>query len=378
MSADLVLRVRQEMQGGSLVRLATLRHPQLPEDRKTVRIDLLTDPELPEPPVLDGFVLAVLMFAMRGADRLVVEGPVSARLLRNLRLFQEAWRCWLPRSYRVIPIVPDCIVPDEELPRRPEAAIAAFSGGVDATFTALRHAAGRLGPAAYPLRDALLVWGFDIDRRNVGDLQAAARRATPLLDDLGVRLHVVRTNLKTLWLQDWLQSFGVQLAAMLHQFSGRFGYALVASAEPYNNMVNAIGSTPATDYLLSGGLMDIVHDGAGFSRTQKVARIAQDPIAVRGLRVCWQGADQSRNCGLCEKCTRTHLNFLAVGHPNPECFDAPLDLERVRTIEIGSPATLMELETILEHAASRAQEEWYRILAARVAELRPRFPGAAA
>jgi hypothetical protein len=377
MSDDLVIRVRHEAHADRTVRVLTLRHSQLSEDHSTVRFELLTDPDLPEPRLLDGFVLAVVMLAMRGADRLVVEGPVSARLLRNLRLFQEAWRCWMPQGYRVVKIVPEGVVPDTELfPGRSEAAIAAFSGGVDATFTALRHAGDRLGSAGYALRDGLLVWGFDINPGNARDLLLARRRASPLLDELGIRLHVVRTNLKVLGLQDWVHSSGLQLAAMLHQFSHGFGYGLMASTEPYSNMVNAHGSTPATDYLLSGGLMDIVHDGAGFSRTQKVLRIAQHATAARGLRVCWEGADQSRNCGRCEKCTRTHLNFVAAGRPSPECFDVPLDLERVRGLEVSSPVALMELEVILIQARARAQEEWYRVLAARVAELRPRFAAA--
>src|SRR3569623_129528 len=123
MSDDLVIRVRQEPRAEHTLRLLTLHHPRLSEDHSTVRIELLTDLVLPEPRVLDGFGLAVLMFAMRGAGRLVVEGPVSARLLRNLRQFQEAWRCWMPRTYRVIPIVTESNEPDEALTPPPAPAI---------------------------------------------------------------------------------------------------------------------------------------------------------------------------------------------------------------------------------------------------------------
>ena len=42
-------------------------------------------------------------------------------------------------------------------------------------------------------------------------------------------------------------------------------------------------------------------------------------------------------------------------------------------LEVNSPATLMELETILIHAKARAAEAWHQVLAARVAVLRGRL-----
>ena len=45
-------------------------------------------------------------------------------------------------------------------------------------------------------------------------------------------------------------------------------------------------------------------------------------------------ADAGANCGRCEKCIRTYLNFRAVAIANPECFDIPISDDALDTIEI--------------------------------------------
>jgi hypothetical protein len=111
--------------------------------------------KVPKPLVLDGYMFGLLLLALERADRLVVKGPISAKALRNAQLLSEAWHCWQPDRYHTIDIVPEAIIDDYALklgskPKRGSAAIAAFSGGVDSTFTALRHAGGYLGASAFP------------------------------------------------------------------------------------------------------------------------------------------------------------------------------------------------------------------------------------
>ena len=133
-------------------------------------------------------------------------------------------------------------------------AIAAFSGGIDSTFTLLRHATGKLGVASYPLTKAvLLVHGFDVPLKSPNHLEALKERTAPLLEELHLGIRVIRTNLKELDLQDWEDSFMAQLASCLHNYSREFSYGLVGSSEPYNALVLPWGSNPVTDHLLSGG-----------------------------------------------------------------------------------------------------------------------------
>src|SRR5699024_10818106 len=130
-------------------------------------------------------------------------------------------------------------------------------------------------------------------------------------------------------------------------------------SEPYDALVLPWGSNPVTDHLLSGQQMRIVHDGAGFSRTEKLAVLAGIPGSMSDLRVCWAGPDKDRNCGVCEKCVRTKLNLLAVGVEDADCFPQPLQMSDIDQMSIMNPAQLAEIESVLEYAdRNGVQGEW--------------------
>jgi len=294
------LHVRQES-----IPDGTRRTVQLRNIADRADVDLFFDllgTTAPTPAVLDGFVFGVIFFAMRLRQDLRVHGPISLDALLNLNEFQEAWVLWKPEIYQKIKILPDKIIENVPAEDRREA-IAAFSGGVDSIFTILRHNTKRLGNASYPLNKAvLIVHGFDVRLDAPQQLEALKARTKPLLDQLNLELLTVRTNLKEVGLQDWEDSFMSQLACCLHNYSHDFRFAIVGSSEPYNTLALPWGSNPATDYLLSGNGMRLVHDGAGYSRTEKVAQIATDKTAMEAVKVCWEGQDASKNCGQCEKC----------------------------------------------------------------------------
>jgi hypothetical protein len=245
--------------------------------------------------------------------------------------------------------------------------MAAFSGGVDSSFTLLRSMAGPTGQH-YEVDTVVLVHGFDVALANGRDLRELVDRTAAIRDIARVQLRIVRTNSKELSLQRWEHSFATQLAACMHLFSAEFSDALIASSEPYDALVLPWGSNPVTDHLLSGGRLAVVHDGAAFSRTEKTAFLATFPAALSSLKVCWEGAQQARNCGVCEKCVRTQLNLLAVGIENPPGFNGPLEPQRISNISTPTDLALAELQSIVRYAEQRHMDaEWLRLLRARVA-----------
>jgi polysaccharide pyruvyl transferase WcaK-like protein len=318
------------------------------------------------PAVLDGFVFGVIFYAMRLGEDLQVGGPMTRRALLNLSEFQEAWVLWRPHLYHKIRIIPESIV--DRGPAMDKKAIAAFSGGVDSLFTILRHKKKALRNASYPLNDTvLMVHGFDVPLAAPDQLESLKTRTRPFLDELGLKLLTIRTNLKELGLQDWEDSFMSQLACCLNNYSDEFCYALVASSEPYNGLVLPWGSYPATDYLLSGDTMQLVHDGAGYSRTEKVALIAGQKTATLVVKVCWEGQETFRNCGECEKCIRTQLNFKAVGVEHAPCFDRPLDPGLIETMNLRNDAQANELKSIYAYATKAGiNAGWVETVAQRI------------
>ena len=306
----------------------------------------------PEPFVLDGFVNAVIFHAMATAQDIVVAGRMSRSALLNLATFQEAWRCWKPGVYQPVRIEPQAVIDDA--PRAPARSIAAISGGADAIFTALRHANDQ-----FALSSVMLVHGFDVPTSRADQFAKLVERQRPLLEHLKLRPRVVRTNLAELRIQEWLDSFMAQLSCCLHNYSHEFRFGLTGGGEPYDALVLPWGQNPCTDYLLSGDDFSIVHDGAAFSRTEKIAVIARDPLATRAIKVCWEAPDLSTNCGVCEKCVRTRLNFKAVGIDNPGCFSGEITPDQIRRIRFSNDSQRAGFRSILAYADGHALHgEW--------------------
>ena len=94
-----------------------------------------------------------------------------------------AWSRWKPTIYTTIDIIPERIVDARRGPGNANA-IAAFSGGVDATFTALRHAKVLPEATRYPLSSILMVHGFDVNVENHDAFNALVRRVDPIISEV--------------------------------------------------------------------------------------------------------------------------------------------------------------------------------------------------
>ncbi|HWP59923.1 MAG TPA: class I SAM-dependent methyltransferase [Candidatus Acidoferrales bacterium] len=309
------------------------------------------------------FVLAALFLAMRDRTDLVVHGEVSPSLLRNLDEFQTAWHCWLPDAYERVEIIADA---EREVVgnNRPEHALVAFSGGVDSSFTVFRHRKRLAGRSQREVSAAIMVQGFDIPLNQPYIFQRSLNRAKEMLDSLDVELIPVGTNFRELGL-DWRHCFAAAAASCLSLFQKGHDAGLIASGEPYSSLVLPWGSTPLTDHLLSSRSFEIVHDGAGFSRSEKVRVLAGWPEALRHLRVCWEGGQLDRNCGRCEKCIRTALNFRVNGMSLPESFQRDVTDAEIVRLRVSNRAQLSELKLILKAASegSFSRESWAAALA---------------
>ncbi len=320
---------------------------------------------------LDGAVLGFLFHAMQRGRPLFVHGALSRTALSNIEAFQGAWRCWRPDRYRQIDVTPERIA-DCSATKPDKKAIAAYSGGVDSTYTALRHKDYLPLISRHNVTSVLMVHGFDVALDRSDHFARLIERTQALRDHLGLDLRVVRTNSKELHAQDWQDSHAAQLAACLHLFSDEFAFGLIGSTKAYDSLVLPYGSSPVTDHLLSGDGFSIVHDGGEASRTEKVAVIARYPIAVRALKMCWEGPEPFRNCGVCEKCVRTWLNFAAVGVTNPSCFENWIDARQIHSIPVRNEPQAAELRSIVAYARRHDRRgDWLEALKARITVIRP-------
>lgn len=297
----------------------------------------------------DPFVVATVFTAMRSGRPLRVEGEVSPSLLRNLEEFQAAWACWKPGEYTAVEMT--AATEKERLHPGTTKSAVVFSGGVDSCFTAWRHRKGECGRSTRMLAAGVMVHGFDIPLEEPGVFERAAAKAAALLASLDMELLPLATNFRELD-DDWDDAHGAGLASSVMVLQDGIAAGLIGSSDPYHSMILPYGSNPVTDRMLSSDTFAIIHDGASFTRCEKVRAISRWPEALRSLRVCWEGKQKDRNCGRCEKCVRTVLNFRVAGAGLPACFEREVSDAQVAGIHSIGPSQIIELEQILAAARS--------------------------
>lgn len=306
------------------------------------------------------FVVATLLLAMRYHSPTIIHGQVSPSLLQNLEEFQAAWSAWEPAQYRPVEIRAD-IEQEQPLANGLDKAIATFSGGVDSCFTVFRHHSGTCGRWQRNLQAGLMIHGMDIPLEEEQGFTKAAEKARALLATLGMELIPIATNFRQLPLK-WEDAFGTGMVSCLMMLQGGYTTGLIASSFPYQALSFPYGSNPITDSMLSSNAFKIVHDGAAFPRLEKMREIINWPEALQSLRVCWQGQYKDRNCGRCEKCIRTILNFRILGVGLPGCFIEDVTDSQIRNIRVTS-GPLTEMERVLIAAKTAGiNDSWVRAL----------------
>ena len=300
---------------------------------------------LPPPPDrLDYLVLALLFFAMRHDTDLHVEGAVSGALLDNLEEFQRAWAMWRPDSYRPVRITAAQEL-ETSAPRPGRRAVVPISGGVDGTFSLLQHCGVQQARDRRQLVSAMLIHGFDVPLAAEGAFGILREHAEATAAFAGLPLTVVKTDWRNFSL-DWEDDFASGLAACLHLFSGGAEYGLMSAGADYTRLVFPMGENPITNSMMSSDHFQIQMVGYSAGRTSKVAAIASADDLASHLRVCWEGPVTGRNCGHCEKCVRTKLNFLAAGARPPDVLGAvpgPRDVLALRAKTLSSIRMLLDI-----------------------------------
>jgi hypothetical protein len=297
--------------------------------------------------VLDGFVGSIIHCAMGARQPLHVEGRVTRTCLRQLDQYQRFWSLVRPDRYSPVTITADEIVADRgDIRNLP--AVAAYSGGVDSSFTVVRHKLKLKGMDSIPLDAVLIVHGFDVLLSDKSGFAGRLDRLQPVVEELGLRRYVVRTNLKELVLQDWMDSYAAQLVGCLHMVSHRHSKALIAS-DGYAQFPDFnFAGNPISIPLLTTALLKTFYEGAEYGRTDKVALLAKYPTIRRSLKFCWEGPHADRNCGKCRGCVLTYMNFRAIGIEEPDCFDTPVDESIVGNYPVKHVAGLALRYELLE------------------------------
>ncbi|MEY3870405.1 MAG: hypothetical protein ACRCT1_22335 [Microcoleaceae cyanobacterium] len=300
----------------------------------------------------DPFLVAYILPAMNQSTNLMIHGEISPSLLQNIAEFQIFWNCWRPEKYHIIDISAEAEKESEVIDS--DAALCTFSGGVDSCFTASRHAMNHCGRVRRNVQGGVMVHGYDIPLEQEEVFESAKAKAHKILHSINLELIPIVTNYRKIIFTPWEDAYGGAIASALMLLKKKYTTGLLASAFPYQNLMLPRGSNPVSDQFLCSKTFQFFHDGAGFNRLQKIEEISQWQEALENLRVCWEGKQLDRNCGVCEKCIRTLLGFRVMGIELPPCFPQDISDSQIENLKATSAIKLAELELIWE-TAKKAQ-----------------------
>ena len=258
----------------------------------------------------DPFVAVALLPAMRLGEPLQVEAPVSQRLLDSTRILQSVYHDW-DRTLSEVPVRLLLYVMQRLAPWTPVPMSGSSSlwGSIPSIFLLLKN---------------LTTHSTDEDRIThlilLTDMISTMASGIPQFSDTWP------TN--GTQVAKMLDKKVVHVATNLREFSDRFvdwgrlyhGAALASfglALEPeFKTIYMAGGHQPR--HLHPWGLLPCTLCGplkvyvlsprvAKPGRVEKIRFLAQFPIAMETLRVCFNNPNNEYNCGKCEKCVRTRI-----------------------------------------------------------------------
>lgn len=287
--------------------------------------------------IANAALVGFMPYAMRKGMDIFVEGAVDVDLLEALEEAQDAWSLWHPTRFKAVSISAE----ETRAQKLPEtrSAVIAFSGGLDASYALHAHKKQIIGRRSLDVKAAALVHGFDLPLDREDWFLEARKKASAITTSYDVPLVTVRTNWRSIG-APWEQSFIFAISSVIHQFKGVFGHGIIAADETYDGEILGWGSNSITNQLMSGPSFPLHFTGAGKWRTEKARSVGPEKAVIENLRVCWERPDSLGNCGKCEKCLRTKLNFQAVGVLDIPALGDPVTANQIREIKVTSNAVM--------------------------------------
>jgi hypothetical protein len=262
----------------------------------------------------DAFVTAAVMPAIfHGEKRIAVEGELCPELRDGLISTMAVIRHWytLPRLVDI-----EAKPRQKGAPRPQDRAAFFLTGGVDSLTTFRMNQLNY--PASNPgaFKDGILIFGLEVEKPE--EFAHVKQWLGEFAEKTGINLISIYTNERSLeedW-NFWIDYFeGAVLSAAGHAVANLLTTATIGSSFDIPNL-HRIASHPMLDPFFASQRMRIRHDGAAFSRFEKMKVLANWDLGLEYIRVCnvtSSYAPGHLNCGNCEKCIRTMLTLMTLG-----------------------------------------------------------------
>ncbi|RUP11135.1 hypothetical protein [Hyphomicrobium sp.] len=254
---------------------------------------------------IEPFVVALSPLASLLNEEIEIDSAFSERLKLGLDEYWKIINSWLPQKFHQVHLRGAELTTDAHVPGY---AAAAFSGGIDSFFTQFTE---RDRPPGYRTKFAVFAHGFDIPLALEDVFERAAAEYERALRACGVELVRMKSNVRA-FVPDWNLGHGTALGAAGLALAGGVNRFLIPSSMSYTTL-KPWGSSPMIDGLLSTDRVQVIHDGAYYSRFDKISMMKDWEPLRKLCRVCYEKPDAMHNCGRCHKCRRTMLVLDSLG-----------------------------------------------------------------
>ena len=315
----------------------------------------------------DPWLACLLPVAVEIGEPLVLSRPVDPQMLDFAGDRMAIWHWWSPRH------APVRIEADVEAePReRGTRTVSLFSGGVDSFYTAL-------APRTLPIDDLLVIHGaFDLMYAQRAAFDRVQAKLQAAADALGKVLIPSATNLLHTRLGTTDLSYisqGSMMGSVPLALERRYARILIPSSVDLNWM-DAWGTHPVTDAMLSTTGTIVAEDGLAARRIEKTVFVARSDVALSALRVCLFTGNEN-NCMRCEKCLRAAITLETMGVlERAAAFGtAKLDLRRVERMPLGDPDIRHYYEELIVFCRERGRDDLSVAIARSLARARRHDP----
>lgn len=267
----------------------------------------------------DGFLVALILTGMYYQEDIEVRGEVSPLLAYNLPAVIKLYHQMRPNLFKPIDIKLLNINSPASKESDHWAVGAAFSGGVDSTFTLWSHLPQNQPIVSAQITHGLFVHGMDVLLRQIEYYDRTLGIFKELFERLHLELIPASTNVYSFneYRIDWMYGFAPPLVGTALQLERLLNRFYVSSGDRVISLIMSRNPGTAlswTHHRLSTENLRILQYSPEVSRDEKIDAIRDWPEIWGTLRVCASlvRPDDVINCCECGKCLdmMSHLEIL--------------------------------------------------------------------